>query len=225
MRAINLLPREIQDRNSLRGVDKLRVAAIVVTLVVFVGISGGFVLARSHAHSEQQQLKTAQAALALLQARQAAANRNVAPPLSSPSVASQELPWKSALSTALATRVAWDRTLAELARVVPADVTLSNVTLGGGTTSTLTSGSAGNLSISGQAYSEDGVAQLLSRLMLVPDLTQVALQNSSTDQHTHVVTFDIAAQIAGTTTPFTTTTTTPGATTTTTTTTTAGGAA
>jgi hypothetical protein len=224
MRAVNLLPREAQDRNSLRGVNKLRVGATVLTLVVVAAVGGGFTLARSHARSEQQELAAARSALTLLQARQQETSRNAAPPLASPSVTSQEMPWMAALSTALATRIAWDRTLAELAHVVPATVTLSNVTLGPTSGTTSTPGAAGTFSISGQAYSQDGVAQLLSRLLLVPDLTQVALQSTSTDPKSNVVTFDISAQVKGASTAFTTTTTAPTSTTTTPTTT-AGGAA
>jgi Tfp pilus assembly protein PilN len=52
--------------------------------------------------------------------------------------------------------------------------------------------------IQGRTYSHDGVARLLSRLQVVPDLTNVQLVSSTRSQvgNQEVVDFTIAADIA-----------------------------
>jgi hypothetical protein len=52
------------------------------------------------------------------------------------------------------------------------------------------------LTLSGTAFSHDGVARLLSRLMLIPDLTDVTLSSSSAGG-TGGVLFSIGAAIKG----------------------------
>jgi Tfp pilus assembly protein PilN len=107
----------------------------------------------------------------------------------------------TALASAMANRVAWDRIFREFSLVLPDDVKLTSMTLQAPaaptTTGAPTSGAQG-FSIAGSAFSHDGVARLLSRLMLIPDLQNVTLGNSSAgDQTNPGVTFTITASVKG----------------------------
>jgi len=108
----------------------------------------------------------------------------------------------AALSEALAGRVAWDRLLREVSQVLPEDVwltSLSSRSAAGATAVTpgAPAGTAG-LVINGSTYSQSGVARFLSRLALVPGLTNVTLQSSSSAQAETggtVVTFTMSADV------------------------------
>jgi Tfp pilus assembly protein PilN len=60
-----------------------------------------------------------------------------------------------------------------------------------------TGGAPSQFTIQGRTYSHDGVARLLSRLQVVPDLTNVQLLNSTMSKVAgqNVVEFSIAADI------------------------------
>ena len=203
MKAVNLLPREEATRRGGTRIDPLAVGGAALTIVVAAGVAGGFFLEHRHAGNEQQQLASANAQLAQAKARQpkAPATHHVKL-LTTPSVTAQTQPWRAAVATALSTRIAWDRVLGEFSRVVPSDITVSSLTMGapgagGSTSSSTTSAASGAFTVQGKAFSEDGIARLLSRLMLVPDLTGVELTSSTADPDTGVVSFAIQAQVKG----------------------------
>lgn len=233
MKAVNLLPREESAHRSFGRFDPLLVGGAVLTFAVVAGTAGGFLLEHSHAGSEQRQLSAAQTQLAAAQARiqqeeQAHPKRAILP---TPSVTSQEQPWRDAVASAMSTRIAFDRVLQEFELVIPADITLTNLEMGapvpGATTVAATPGSTGGngqFTLAGTAFSEDAVARLLSRLMLVPDLSGISLQSSTANPQTGVVTFTIQAQVKGAPAPPVAASP-PGASTDTTTTTTTGAAA
>ena len=114
----------------------------------------------------------------------------VTPP---PPVVAQEMqPRLAAVSTALSTRIAWDRILREFSLVLPSHIQLSTLGLtqpGAGPTST------SGLQLTGITYSYADVARLLSRMALVPDLTAVTLATSSVANG--VVSFTINAGVKG----------------------------
>jgi Tfp pilus assembly protein PilN len=203
VRAVNLLPRETRSSRSSRRVDPLLAGGAALTVVVAAAVGGGFFVAHSHAASEQNKLAAARTQLSRLQAeaRQASTGHST-PVLPTPAVTLQQGPWQAALAGVLSARVAWDDVLSQVARVVPGNVTVSNLSLGGGTTSTTaTAGTAatsphGTLTLGGTAFSEDGVVQLLSRLALVPDLSNVALTSSTVDSTSGHVTFTLTAQVS-----------------------------
>ena len=212
MKAVNLLPHEEATRRSGGRIDPLAVGGAALTVVVAAGVAGGFFLEHRHAGSEQQQLSAAQTQLAQARARQpkpTPGRHARVPVLTTPSVTAQEQPWRDAVATALSTRIAWDRVLREFSQVVPSDITVSNLKMGApgsGTSSSssssssassTTAASTGAFSLQGEAYSEDGVARLLSRLMLVPDLTGVSLTSSEVDPTSGNVSFQIQAQVKG----------------------------
>lgn len=208
MRAVNLLLQESRAGRTFAAgrLDPFVAGGAALTAVVAIVIGGGFVIEHSHAASAQRQLDTARAQLAQVTAHRPA--RTGTPIVPTPAVAGQIAPWQTAVDTALSTRVAYDIVLAQLGRLVPTNVSLSTVTLGGTTeTGAPTAGSAGTLSIGGTAFTEDGVAQLLARLALIPEVTGVTLTSSSADPKTGIVTFLISAQMKGASAGFTTATT------------------
>ena len=107
-----------------------------------------------------------------------------------------------ALQDALGRRVAWDRILDQIARVLPANVWLTQLNAmsptpttaappPAPTTTTSSSSSSSSttpvvpaapsalFTLTGYAYSHDDVAHLLARLALVPSLTNVTLGATS----------------------------------------------
>jgi Tfp pilus assembly protein PilN len=147
----------------------------------------------------QTDLRSAQAELAALPAP---------PPARSATdsqLATQQGARLAALSTALSRRVAWDRILREISLVLPDDVFLQSLkakspasgsTLDPPPTPTAAATAQG-LVIQGTTYSHDSVARLLSRLQVIPDLTNVQLVDSSQTSigGTHIAHFVIDADV------------------------------
>ena len=93
-------------------------------------------------------------------------------------------------------RISWDRVLREFSQVLPSDVSITTLQLNdpGAAAAGAVSGGTG-LTVSGSAYSHDGVARFLSRLALIPDLDNITLANSNADAGS--VQFSITAAIKG----------------------------
>lgn len=198
MRAVNLLPK-----------DDIRVVTKVQKIAVGVGTGGAVIMtallammflgASSKVHDAQLTLDDLHAQLAV-----------IPPPPPGPTagetaLASQEKPRADAVSAALQRRVAWDRVMRELSLVLPEDVWLSKLSAKSPVSPSMTlTGSAPaaggpptQVTIDGYTYSHDAVARLLSRLAVVPDLQNVALQHSSLVkvENQSVVQFTIAADL------------------------------
>jgi hypothetical protein len=204
VKAVNLLPREETKGRSLGGRDPLLLGGAVLTFAVVAGTGGAFLLAHSSNGSAKKQLSAAQVQLAQAQARERAieSSSKSKPLLPVPSVTSQEQPWRTAVASAMSTRIAFDRVLQEFERVVPSDVTVANLQMGApGATTTSSVSAAGSttglFTLNGTTFSEDSVARLMSRLMLLPDLTGVSLTSSTADPQTGIVTFSVTAQVKG----------------------------
>jgi Tfp pilus assembly protein PilN len=131
------------------------------------------------------------------------------PPPPGPTAAQQQLAGEqsarvSALTTALSSRVSWDRVFREFSLILPEDVWLTSLSakspISPSTNASSTGGSTvpSMFTIQGRTYSHDGVARLLSRLQVVPDLTNVQLISSTRSKvgNQPVVEFTIAADIA-----------------------------
>jgi len=214
VKAVNLLPRE-EGKAGSRRFDPLVVGGVVLTVAVVAGTAGGFLVEHSHASSAQQQLSAAQSQLAQAKARRSQeSSQATTPVVTPPSVTSQATPWREAVASALSTRIAWDHVLSEFAQVVPSDITLTNLSMStpeaaaAAVTGSTTSSSSGAFTLTGTAFSEDSVARLLSRLMLVPELTGVELNSSTKNTDSGVITFGIQATVKGSATPSSDTTTT-----------------
>lgn len=183
MRAVNLL---VHERKQRKAPNKTVLAGVASSGAVLMLLGAGYV----HAHSTVQQRKTSleelkNAVAALPKPKPVTANSDA-------KLVAEKAGRLAVLSSALSTRVNWDRLLRELSIVLPADVWLDSldasaptaataqpVVTSSSTTSTTPSPTplppATSFTIVGHTYNHEGVARLLIRLQLVPDLQGVQL--------------------------------------------------
>jgi Tfp pilus assembly protein PilN len=197
MRAVNLLPRDHGQRTIKKESLPVLVGACSGLLVVAV-LGAMFMMGSGKIASQQRKLDDLNRQFQALP-----------PPPPGPSPAQQQLAGEqsarvSALTTALSSRVSWDRVFREFSLILPEDVWLTSLSakspISPATNASSTGGSTvpSMFTIQGRTYSHDGVARLLSRLQLVPDLTNVQLISSTRSKvgSQPVVEFTIAADIA-----------------------------
>jgi Tfp pilus assembly protein PilN len=198
VRAVNLLPRDTKQASRLPSTPVL--VGICAGVLVTAVLGADFMLQSSKVTKEQQQLDSLQARVAALP-----------PAPTGPTAAQTELAGEhsarvTALSSALSNRVAWDRVFREFSLVLPDDVWLTTLTAkapvspsatAAGATPSSASGTPTEFTISGYTYSHDGVARLLSRLQVIPDLQNVTLVSSTLSKvgKADIVQFQIAADI------------------------------
>jgi Tfp pilus assembly protein PilN len=195
VRAVNLLPRDAPKRTVRKeslpvlvgGCSGVLVAAILGAMFM---MGSGKIAAQQHKLDDLNRIY-----------------RALPPPPLGPTAAEQQLAGEkdarvTALSTALASRVSWDRVFREFSLVLPDDVWLTTLTakspISPATNVAVSTGGApSEFTVVGRTYSHDGVARLLSRLQVVPDLTNVQLLSSTLSQveGQNVVEFSIAADI------------------------------
>jgi Tfp pilus assembly protein PilN len=207
MRAVNLLPSGAESRKSFRSEDPAVVVGSALGVIVLLALGAGFMNVHSKVNREQTKLTTARTELARLSLTKkdpVIAKPVVTRPIVPiPAVTSEMQPRLAAVTGAMSTRIAWDRILREFSLVLPTDVTITSITLTAPAAATATTGAptgapSQGLSISGSAFSHDGVARLLSRLMLIPDLANVTLANSTASTSgTSGVQFNISAGVKG----------------------------
>src|SRR2546425_6419054 len=177
MRAVNLLPRD-QSQHAIRK-ESLPVLVGACSGVLVAAVLGAmFMMGSGKVAAEQRKLDD------LNRTYQA-----LPPPPAGPSAAQQQLAGEQsarvgALSTALTSRVSWDRVFREFSLVLPDDVWLTTLSAKSPVSpatnaSSSTSTQPSEFIIQGRTYSQDGVARLLSRLQVVPDLTNVQLQSAT----------------------------------------------
>ena len=183
MRAVNLLPRQSVQQKREAPNPVLLVAAIGGAAVLLV-LVGGFLLANRSVNRERADLASAQAQLAATPAHHLSAKTQAF----RSAVLSQREQRSLALASAIGKRVAWDRILRRFALVLPDDVWLTSLqgntpldpptpTAAATTTSALPPAPTA-LTIEGYTYTQAGVARLLERLQVLPDLENVQLQDS-----------------------------------------------
>lgn len=197
MRAVNLLPRDHAQKSRVTKEQLPFVVGGCVGLIVTALLASQYMSQSGKVASERQTLGDLKAQLAALPAP---------PPAPTPAqtkLAGEQKTRLTALQAALATRVAWDRVLREFSLVLPEDVWLTQLNLKSPVSpatneATPGTGAPTGFTIEGSTYSHDAVARLLSRLAVVPNLTNVQLVSSSVtvvnDQS--VVKFSIAADIS-----------------------------
>jgi Tfp pilus assembly protein PilN len=199
MRAVNLLPRGERAKRTAAEQAPLFVG-LGLFVVVFVTLSVLFLGASASVKDKQNALGDAKAQLARL------------PPLPKAQtaieagLAGEQQARVSAVTSALSRRVSWDRVLREFATVLPSDVWLTSLSAhapsspaSAAPAAPVAPGTAPDgFVINGYTYSQDGVARLLSRLNVLPDLSNVQLQTSSLTKVglQDVVQFTILANVA-----------------------------
>jgi len=199
MRAVNLLPRDDQSRGKRQqNVPALVATALIVLVTGLIGVM--YLSSKSTAQAKEYEIEGAKAELALL------------PSVSE--IESKDAPRRklqgehdarvTALSSALSRRTAWDRILREISLVLPDDVWLRSMSATSPTPAsgpTLTASPGGLpptlMTIEGSTYSHDAVARLITRLSVIPDLTNVWLTRSELGMVAGrtVVTFAILADV------------------------------
>ena len=214
MRAVNLLPREEKKARTRPGV--VAQLALAAPFVVAGLLAAGFLLASSSVNNHRSTLQALQHELAALPKPTPVQQGN-------PALITERNERIAAVGTALQGRLVWDRVLRQISAVLPGDVwltslsgqsppappppaptsTTSNTTT---TTTTTTSSSTpapapaptgGPITFQGYTYSQEGVARLLSRLLVVPALQDVKLVSStqSTVNDQTVYSFSIEATV------------------------------
>jgi Tfp pilus assembly protein PilN len=181
MRAVNLLPRDLERQGSEGRRAPLFVAvggvAVVTVAAAFLAIS-----ASGESSDQRSQLDSVEAAIAQMQTTAPSVS-----PAVSGLVAQERTDRVAALAAALSTRVRFDRLLRELAYVLPADVWLTGLTASapassaaaGASPSTTTPSTADGVTITGATYSQASVARVLARLNALPSLDRVRLTETS----------------------------------------------
>jgi Tfp pilus assembly protein PilN len=205
MRAVNLLPRQQvelkrETRNAVALVAGVGGATLLLALV------GGFLLANRSVDRQRQALTDARAVLAVTPAKKLSVHTQAF----RRTLLTQREQRSLALAAAIGKRVAWDRILRHVTLVMPDDVWLQSLTGSvpldpTSTTTTAVTPSTPSalpqvptaLTLQGYTYSQDGVARLLERLAVLPDLQNVQLQTSQSQlvgTHT-VISFTIVSDI------------------------------
>jgi len=196
MRAVNLLPRDHGQRTIKK--ESLPVLVGACSAVLMLALLGAmFMMGSGQIAAQQRKLDDLNRRFQALP-----------PPPPGPTAAEQALAGEqsarvTALSAALASRVSWDRVFREFSLVLPDDVWLtelsakSPISPATNASSSTGTGTPSEFTITGRTYSHDGVARLLSRLQVVPDLTNVQLVSSTLAKvgNQDVVEFSIAADI------------------------------
>ncbi len=196
MRAVNLLPRDVTGRRSRRSLSPVALVAFVGAAVVATGLTAGFIQGRSAVDASQAELDAARVQLEATPKPPAKAET------ADNGLAAERAQRAEALGAAYSQRVAWDRVLRRFSLVLPDDIWLTALTakapgaVGPAVAATDASSSSSSstppptggaptagvptdFTITGHAYSHEGVARLLSRLDVLPDLTNVQLQTSA----------------------------------------------
>ena len=194
MRAVNLLPTDDPTRRTKTNVPVVVGAAGAVLATVLIGMM--YMSASSAVHERQAQLDALKVQLSV-----------VPPPVQQSStetgLATEQKARLAAVSAALQRRVAWDRVLREVTLVLPSDVWLISLAGVSPASPGSTAGPAAatgvptGFTLNGYTYSQDGVARVLTRLMVVPDLSNVQLSSSSATKvgTQNIVQFTIVANV------------------------------
>jgi Tfp pilus assembly protein PilN len=174
MRAVNLLPLDARAgrRRPSTAVLALAGAGVLVASLLTVG----FVSANGTVDSREQELVG-------LERELAATRRAVKPKPAETGAATERDQRFTALSSAMGEQLPWDRVLREVSLVLPEDAWLSSLAAGAGgatgSSETAPESAGQTVTFNGFTYSQEGVARVLARLGLVPDLGEVKLQKSS----------------------------------------------
>jgi Tfp pilus assembly protein PilN len=202
MRAVNLLPRQQVEQKRERP-NAVALGAAIGGAAVLLVLVGGFLLANRSVDRQRQALADARAVLAVTPAEKMSAQTQSF----RATLLSQREQRSLALAAAIGKRVAWDRILRRVALVMPSDVWLQSLSGSVPLESTVTPTTTTTpsalpplptaLTIQGYTYSQDGVARLLERLAVVPDLKNVQLQTSQTQKigNQTVISFTIVSDI------------------------------
>ena len=198
MQAINLLPRD-DDRRTQRT-QWMVIGPVIGAVLLSAVFSFLFLSTSGTVKDRRAELDGLKVELASIP------TPDVAKRQAESTLAADKQTRVKALNLALSRRVAWDRVLREFSLVLPDDVWLKSVSAKAPVSSSVSvvspPGAEGSVAatgflLDGYTYSHAAVARLLGRLVAVPDLVNVQLQQSTmtTVGSARVVHFLIAADV------------------------------
>jgi Tfp pilus assembly protein PilN len=214
MRAVNLLPRDVERTGSDSARTPLLIAAGAVAAVTAVAVVMSL-SASGAADTRRAELAAAEEAIASVP--------NAGRPTVSQATFVQERTDRvAALAAALSTRISFDRLLRQLSLVLPEDAWLTGITASAPASAAPTGAPPGGtapaaavttqgVTIQGATYSHQSVARVLARLSVIPSLESIRLTASArvepqadetegdkktdTKKQKTVVTFSVAATL------------------------------
>ncbi len=178
-RSVNLLPKDVKQA-ARRKPNFLAIGAPFAVVVPVAALALMFMQASADVSDQRASLDAVRAEIARLPEPQK--------PLIDPGIASKEAQRATALAGVLGGRVQWDGVLSDLARVLPENVALTDLTakiadpiaagipaapVAAGVTAAPT-----GVRIAGITDDQRSVATLLTRLRTMPSLTNIALESS-----------------------------------------------
>lgn len=206
MRAFNLLPREEGRRETVtaeedgRRPGTVQLVLAVVGLLAVAALASIFLITNATVADKQAELDGLKGELAALNV----ASEKPSAPEPDGTLVQERNNRTGALATALAQRVAWDRLLRELSLVLPDDVWLTRLAAKAGGTAALDPNAppaagaappASTFEIGGYTRKQEHVAQLLSRMGVLPQVASVQLlgATATTIGEEDVIEFTISA--------------------------------
>jgi Tfp pilus assembly protein PilN len=193
MRSVNLLPRD--DRRQRPQPGAVLLTAVLGSVLVTAVLAGAFMMTSSSVSDRQSELDGLRAELAAIPPAPEA-------PADNGGLETEKSARVALLGKALGARVAWDRILREISLVLPEDIWLETLNANAPDpnfvpTPGKTEAPPGGFTITGYSYSHDGVARLLARLSVLPQLERPALGSSVVDttKARDVVKFTINASL------------------------------
>jgi Tfp pilus assembly protein PilN len=195
MRPVNLLPRD-ESKGQRPQPGAVTLTAVLGGVLVTALLAGLFLMTSSTVGDRQAEVDGLRAELAAI------------PPPPEPTGQQTTLETETSqrvtvLGQALGSRVAWDRVLREISLVLPEDIWLESLNANAPDAAAVpapgTEPSKGGFTITGYSYSHDGVARLLARLSVLPQLERPTLGSSVLDKSKprSVVKFTISAALRG----------------------------
>jgi Tfp pilus assembly protein PilN len=195
MRAVNLLPRD-DSKGQRTQPGAVTLTGVLGGVLVTALLAGLFLMTSSSVGDRQAEVDGLRAELAAI------------PPPTEPAgqttLETEKSQRVTVLGQALGSRIAWDRVLREISLVLPEDIWLEslNANAPDATAAAAAPGTAagkGAFTITGYSYSHDGVARLLARLSVLPQLERPSLGSSVLDETKPrgVVKFTISAALRG----------------------------
>lgn len=206
MRAFNLVPRDdARERNRARPTAQIALALVAVLL--FGALGSLFLISSASVTEKKAKRDDLRVQVAALEVPAKAPGEPEAPEL-----ASEQQARTTELAAALRSRVAWDRLLRNFALVLPEDVWLTSLAAEGAPREGATapapsapsapdasagSSQASSFTINGYTHEQEGVARLLARLSVLPELASVSLVSSTRVEgnEREVVQFSISAAV------------------------------
>jgi Tfp pilus assembly protein PilN len=197
VRALNLLPRDEAKTRSARLPSLATAGVALAGLVVVGGLAFAFLHERSRVADREGALEDVEAQVAAIQAPAQVA------PEAGTQLAGEALARAGALSAALDGRFVWDRLLRKLSLVLPDDVWFETVqstpaeTTVDPATGLSIPGATTTITINGYSKTQTGLAQLVGRLDVLPELGSVQLQSGTVIERggQDVVQFTVAATL------------------------------